>query len=268
MKKERKLGKVYHDKWGKTQMMCSHKRLALYVPETRRLSAVSLREMLQRYGMVYVKPCFGSLGRGVMKVERLQDAKKIRYAYQLGEKRFVFNSFRELTASLRKVIRGESYLVQQGIHVLKRAGRPFDIRLMVQLNERGRWEVTGVIGRVAHPRKIVTNGSQGGTIYTVDQLLKGSAPSWKQSKAVTKMNRVGMVASKVLKRSLPKLWEVGLDLAVDGELKPWILEANTRPDPCPFTKIADRSMLQRIVRLGRLHGRVYDLRCTKARRGR
>jgi len=43
-----------------------------YLPETRNLSCENLHQMLDRYGMVYVKPDKGRYGLGVMKVEMLR----------------------------------------------------------------------------------------------------------------------------------------------------------------------------------------------------
>ncbi|MFB6473296.1 MULTISPECIES: YheC/YheD family protein [Paenibacillus] len=65
----------------------------------------------------------------------------------------------------------------------------------------------------------------------------------------------------------PALNELGLDLAVDQDLTPWILEVNTLPDPCPFTKLREQDTIQRIVAYGRAYGRRYPLNCTKSKQG-
>lgn len=259
------------DKRAKTKVLMKSRKLSGFVPETRLMSPDSLLAMLHKYGMVYIKPCYGSEGRGVMKIEKVRNAdlsgRKGSYRYQLEERIFTFSNFEAAYRSIRKGTNGKSYLVQKGIHLLTYGKRPFDIRLMVQKNLQGFWKVTGAAGRVAHPRKIVTNGSQGGTIYPVEYLLKEYASPRMRRELVKSMNHIGIAAAKQLYNAYPGVREIGLDIALDRQLKPWILEANTMPDPCPFTKLKDKSMLHTIIRYGKAFGRKYNLHCTRARRG-
>ncbi|MNC18497.1 hypothetical protein D3C75_663990 [compost metagenome] len=89
----------------------------------------------------------------------------------------------------------------------------------------------------------------------------------KRTALIAAMNRLGVKAAVQLSGSYPGLREIGVDIALDKGLHPWILEVNTFPDPCPFTKLPDSRMLRRIVRYGKAYGRVYNLKCMKAKRG-
>ncbi|WP_282939090.1 hypothetical protein [Paenibacillus sp. RC67] len=44
------------------------------------------------------------------------------------------------------------------------------------------------------------------------------------------------------------------------------MEVNTCPDPCPFTKVPDKSMIRKIVAYARAYGKRYCLKCSKAKR--
>lgn len=259
------------DKWSKTLVLLRDGKLRSCVPLTRMLTKDSLSSMLQLYGMVYVKPTRGSLGRGVMKAELLsgggKGASKRSYAYQLGKNRRKFETYDAFYRSLLKDTQGESYLVQKGIRLLTHKGLPFDIRLMVQRAPRGGWEATGTVGRVAHPSKIVTNGSQGGSIYPTAYLLKPYTSPKARRELLERMERIGIDTVRSMYNAYPGIVEIGLDLALDRNLKPWILEVNTVPDPCPFALLPDQTMLRRIVRYGKAYGRTYRLNCTKAKRG-
>ncbi|WP_150271165.1 YheC/YheD family protein [Paenibacillus tepidiphilus] len=268
------------NKLTKTRVLLGSPDLGRYIPETRRMSQSVLHEMLEKYNMVYIKPCCGSLGQGVIRVERASGStngkrgstpihsESGKYSYQSGMQVHPFADFEKAYQAILRETRGKPYLVQKGIRLLTHGGRPFDIRVMVQRNPQGKWEATGVAGRVAHPRKVVTNGSQGGTIYPVEVLLKPYTSPDKRKALIAAMKRIGVSSALQLSTAYPGLQEIGVDLALDRRLAPWILEVNTAPDPCPFTKLQDTRMLERIVRYGKVYGRTYNLKCMKAKRGR
>ncbi|CAI6074742.1 YheC/YheD family protein [Cohnella sp. JJ-181] len=238
-------------------------RLGRHVPRTVPLSWDRLRRMLGKSGMVYAKPDTGSQGIGIMRVDR----GKGYYRYQLGTERRRFRTHVGLYRSMRRQIGARRYLIQQGVHVLRHEGRPFDFRVMTQKNAAGRWVNTGIAGRVAHPGKIVSNGSQGGTIYEAARLLRPIAGRARAARLIGGMRGLALLAAERFGRAYPAMNELGIDIAVDRGLKPWILEVNTRPDPCPFAKLDDRTAIRRIVRYGRGYGRRYCLRCGKAKKG-
>lgn len=270
-KRSSSLSRSIPDKWTKTVIMQGDPVLKKYLPASKILTENSLREMLQQCGMVYVKPVRGSQGRGVMKAE-MTGVKVLGrlvqgYACQLGEKRVTFPSYKAVYRSIMKASKGKAYLVQKGIRLLKHKGRSFDIRLVVQRAPRGGWKATATLGRVAHPRKIVTNGSQGGTIYPTAYLLRSYTNAAGRMQLLKQMDQLAVRTAKRLRLDYPDIVELGLDIALDHKLKPWILEVNNRPDHCPFTLLEDQSMLRRIVRYGKANGKVYRLDCKKAKRG-
>ncbi|WP_221413080.1 YheC/YheD family protein, partial [Peribacillus simplex] len=63
------------------------------------------------------------------------------------------------------------YLIQQGIHLLRYQGRPFDLRVLTQRSPSGQWVSTGIIGRVAAKNKIITNHHSGGTVEHYKPLM-------------------------------------------------------------------------------------------------
>lgn len=250
------------DKWAKTNVMLGDSALGTYIPLTKKLSRLSLKQMLQTYRMVYVKPTFGSMGRGVMRVEQTGDGK---YNYQLKGTRKAFLTFSGLYRSLLKDTRGKSYLVQKGVHLLTYENRAYDLRVVVQKSPSGGWEATGTVARVAHPGKVVTNGSQGGTILPAEQVLQPHASPMQRDQLLSQLDRIGISTMKRLRIKFPQLKEIGLDVAIDKNLRPWILEVNTKPDHCPFAILQDKTMIRRIVYYGRQYGREYKLNCNKAK---
>jgi hypothetical protein len=59
-------------KWAKTRVILRHPHIRAYIPDTKRLTAVTLRRMLARYSMVYIKPIAGTYGNGNNETEQHQ----------------------------------------------------------------------------------------------------------------------------------------------------------------------------------------------------
>lgn len=250
-------------KWRKTVILAGSAALSAHIPETMRLNSPTLERMLNRHGLVYAKPDRGSLGIGVIRIEKRGGVYRIHEAVRIVEK----DSFRHAYEWIESHRRKGVYLAQRGIRVIRHGGRPVDFRVMAQRNAGGAWEVSGMLARVAHPRKAVTNGSQGGSIHDARVPLAAALGERRADRLQRQFRRLARLVAARFDSLHPGMNELGLDIAVDAQGRCWILEVNTRPDPRPFKLLNDQSMLRKIVRLGKGYGRVYNLRVTKARKG-
>ncbi|MCC3377633.1 YheC/YheD family protein [Cohnella sp. REN36] len=249
--------KTIYSKWLKTKAIQHSANVRAYVPDTRKMTAATLRDMISRYRMVYVKPNSGTFGKGVMRVERRSaPSGGTTYRYQYGTKRREFRDFADLYASIVRHKRKGTYLVQKGISLLTYRGRRFDIRVMVQRNSKRAWETTGIIGRLSHPAKIVTNYHNGGTPMSIRTLLKPKFGARRIVAIERKLARVGKDSAIALSRVYPRVDMVGTDIGLDAECKPWIIELNTSPDPYLFRFLPDRSTHRKVLRYARALGRI------------
>jgi len=126
---------------------------------------------------------------------------------------------------------------------------------MVQKNPQGRWETTGLIGRLAHPRKIVTNYHNGGTPMAAEKLLAPHMTDRQFTAFRSTLNQLGLDVAAAMERKFPKIKELGIDIGVDKDGKPWILEVNTKPDPFIFRKLPNKTIYRRIYRYAVQYGR-------------
>lgn len=203
--------------------------------------------------MVYLKPDQGAKGTGIFKVDKLKQSYQVRYETSTK----TFSTFQQLFLFIEQKIGKQNYLIQQGIPLLTYNRSPFDIRIMVQHNAKKQWEITGMVGRVAQAKRIVTNGSKGGSIRTVETLLSPHISSSKITDYIRKLKTLSLSVGEHLQTIYPDIKEIGLDIALDSKLKPWILEFNTLPELHPFNKLKDKRMLYKMIHYGKAYGRTY-----------
>jgi len=239
----------------KNEALMQSKALRSYLPETRRFTKENLHSMLLRYHMVYVKPVNGTWGKGVMRVEYKPYSRHGIYQHQLDKKVSTHHSVDELYHSIRKHKLKGRYLVQQGIELLKYDQRRFDLRVMVQRTPQKVWKTTGIIGRLAHPKKIVTNYHNDGKLMPVEKLLSPYLKGSRLKSYTNILEGFGEDIANHLKKSFPGLREIGVDVALDQKMRPWILEVNTSPDPFIFRKLKDKSIFRTIMKYARAYGK-------------
>lgn len=269
-------------KWAKTKVILQNRQLSIFIPETRKYRLEDLKELLDMYGTVYVKPDRGTYGSGVMRVERRRvqlspsdqqpdyshahteagadadaDATpKVMYILRYAKDAEVFNTPEELHAALLPRINGRVYLIQQGIDLLQHQDRPFDLRVLTQKNPQGSWETTGMLGRVAAPQKVITNYHSGGSIFPVEELFREHMKPDEKTSTIQQLKSLGVRIGAQLETAYPGLKELGLDVAMDQHHDLWLLEVNTLPSIIVFKKFPNKAIYRRIQRYAIAYGRL------------
>ncbi|AIQ15283.1 MULTISPECIES: YheC/YheD family protein [unclassified Paenibacillus] len=276
-------------KWAKTKVILQNRLLAIFIPETRKYSLAALNELLGTYGTVYIKPDRGTYGNGVMRAEQrtvnlspsgqqpvnrdygtgsseAAVEQKIMYILRHGLEAEAFSTTEELHNALKPKIKGRSYLIQQGIDLLRHADRPFDLRVLTQKRPDGGWETTGMLGRVAAPQKIVTNYHNGGSVFTVNALFKEHMGPAEMASTLQSLKSLGVKIAMQLETAYPGLKEIGLDIALDQHHDVWLLEVNTLPSIIAFKLIHDKSIYRKIHRYAVAYGRLKRRKTAVSRR--
>lgn len=246
--KKRRSVRTLGSKWTKTAVLLRSKKLQPYIPETRRWSFPVFSRMLRKYDMVYVKPVHGSFGRGVMRARIKENNRSVRYEYHYEKQRRKYTSLRKLYAAMNRKKLKKAYLVQKGIPLLKWDKRPFDVRVMVQRTATKPWKATGIIGRLAHPQRVVTNYHSQGTPLPIELLLKPYLTRTQRMRYKSILKRLSLHAAKKLQSKFKGLRQIGVDIGIDQTFHPWILEANTSPDPYIFKQLPDQKVFRRVMR--------------------
>ncbi|MCC3375423.1 YheC/YheD family protein [Cohnella sp. REN36] len=236
-----------NNKWGKHRVMAGDAQLARHLPPTGPATYAFVRRMLGLYGSVYLKPSHGTGGFGIFRISRRNGAYELRYRTVSRS----FASFDKAFGAFARAKMNKRYLAQKDISLLRHRGRPFDVRVMLQRGARREWTVTGIVGRLAGPRKIVTNYHSGGKPMQVAELLASSMSRTEREVCVNRMKSLSLRIGKRMSRSFPRFRAFGIDLGLDRNRKPWIIEVNSKPDKSIFRALADKRMYRTIMRFAK-----------------
>lgn len=221
----------FFNKWGVHQLLYPNLEVNQHIPETHHAPTLrSVRMMLSKYKMIYLKPKDGSLGYGIVKVVR-QPGPSYEVSYNSGGSN-VKRKFRKLESLYQHVFRSRrvtSYLVQQGIDLATYQGRPFDFRVHLHKNLENEWVVSCMAAKVAGSGSVTTHVRTGGTVIPGEDLLR--LLFGKQKQAITERISEASIrlASAIEEAKGIYLGELGLDMGIDIHGHVWMFEANSKP---------------------------------------
>ncbi|MFB3169097.1 YheC/YheD family protein [Neobacillus sp. 179-C4.2 HS] len=211
-----------YGKWGVHEILMKNEELQPHLPETKRASSRNFIEMMEKYKELIIKPNSGSLGGGVVMVEKKdRDLWEVRYR----QKREAFTN--EWPEIIRKKVLNKNYIIQERIPLTEYQGSPFDLRVSVQKNGLGEWQVTGVVGKVAKMGNYVTNVAKGGTCKTLNELLNEYS-DLDFNEVYQSIEDFSIKAVTELNKYFPNLADVGLDIGLTSEGFPMFIECNGR----------------------------------------
>lgn len=224
----------FFNKWKLLKWMKRSGKTRRYVPVTRKFSArTKLLPLFRKSSLWYLKPEQGKAGQGIMRVQRSRSA-KLPYTLtsqdKMKSRAFRFKSLRGLRYKMLTLTENDSYIIQQGIQLVRYQGRPFDLRALVQKDGEGKWAVTGIGARVAGRDSITTHVPRGGSIEDPQKLLDSCFGSAVGGKLLDRAGKMCLRFAKQIERASGQtLGEMSLDLGIDQRRRIWFFEANAKP---------------------------------------
>ncbi|MBE3562884.1 MAG: YheC/YheD family protein [Hydrogenibacillus schlegelii] len=177
----------------------------------------------------FVKPEYGSEGRGIWRLERRGDEAIAFSAHSplLG----VRVPPAALTRFLRRRKGERRYVVQPDLRLARLDGRPVDFRLLVVQEAPGTFRVVSAVARLGPPGHFLTNLAQAGTLLPAAEALRRLAEG-QPVPALSAMKRLAREAARWLQRRTAEagpLLELGVDIGLDAAGRLWIIEVNAKP---------------------------------------
>jgi YheC/D like ATP-grasp len=222
------------DKWQGWNLLNNDKELRGHLPNTQLFhNNIDLINFLNKYHYkdVILKPIFGYSSEGIFRI-KFQENKKIQLFHKQGLKMEMqeFPNYTEFWNFLSLNIHYGSYIIQQSIETIKQRENVSDIRLNMNKNSKGQWEVSLLLFRVATNSSIVIPLSI--SVFTLDNFMKSS---------IYKKEKMGDIEKSILDlghkichafdKSGYHMADLGIDIGMDENGHLWIFEVNPLPYP-------------------------------------
>ncbi|MFB5760989.1 YheC/YheD family endospore coat-associated protein [Paenibacillus medicaginis] len=227
--------------------------LRRYLPESHLLDSFAVfKRMCGQYSQVFVKPVRGSLGKGIIRINKNADGSFTMLTTTTGSPlKQNYPNATKMYTSLSGKMRTTSYQIQQGLTLIHHNSRPVDFRALVQKNGSGAWNVTSIVARIAGGSHFVSNLARGGTLSTVkDAIAKTTLSAAAKTNAQTKLKTAALKIAAGIDHAIPAHFgELGIDLAVDHSGRVWLIEVNSKPSKNDNTALGDVKIRPSVLKL-------------------
>jgi glutathione synthase/RimK-type ligase-like ATP-grasp enzyme len=231
------------DKWKRHLALIGIRGLSRHIPPTKLLNKGNLTKFLKRYKVIFVKPVYGAFGKNVTKITLDED---VGIVQRESKKKEV--PLEAIPRLVRRHVGNQRYMIQKGVSLIEINGRPVDYRILL-LRTDEKWNIMGVMGKVATGNRIVTNFSHGGRpIQFKKSLLRADCSEEEIDLLKTRMYRLALIAARKFTQRYKHCRKLGIDMALDKQKKIWILEVNTSPGFNLFKYHEDQTLYGRIKR--------------------
>lgn len=223
----------YFDKWDLHCKLSKDREMRAYLPETISFdnNIAEFRRMLDKHKTVYLKMRTGSNGQGVIRVRK---TKGYQYEYSYFKEKVVqgiARSYSELVRIAEELMNDRSFIIQQGIDVITHEENKVDMRVLVQRDSNGEWQITSIPVRIAVNDCAVTSTKSGSKVYPFGFAFTNIlyyTPEMTES-ILAGIKKMIDTAVRTLEKEYGTFGELGIDVAVDRNQKIWFIESNAKP---------------------------------------
>ncbi|MFD1178356.1 YheC/YheD family protein [Paenibacillus puldeungensis] len=231
-------------KWSVYQALRKCPDFVPYLPNTVQYEGPpQLAKWLQTHGgEAFLKPRNGTHGKRTLHIQLQPYSGEMRVRGRSSRNtvfRRRFPSAESGLAWVDKFTGTRPFLVQPYLHLSSETGEPFDVRVLMQKNERGEWSLTGMVVRVGQKHSLTSNLHGGGTAYKALPFLIRELGVHDGKEAANEIRTLSQRIPEYLETHFGRLAELGLDFGVDRQGSVWIIEVNSKPGRSSFFRIGD-----------------------------
>ncbi|MGM9954270.1 MAG: YheC/YheD family protein [Peribacillus sp.] len=212
------------------ELLLSDYTLLPHLPETVLFNEQEpFMTFLDKHPVSYLKPSTGSKGRNICKLTESSGRWVIEHAGTENNIHTI-ETKEKLFSALKKFCRNQAYILQKGISLFEIDQKLVDFRILLHKNGQHQWKVTSMVARIGDSGNIVSNLAQGGVMKNGFDFLKEIVDHQEAKRLYQSLIRLAKKTAVALDDNHPELFgELGIDLALDSNKHPWIIEVNSKP---------------------------------------
>lgn len=240
------------DKWQVYQSLQTNQLVKQHLPASYPYDPEHLPDLINKHHKLILKPKKSHQGVGIWRLELLENESYALYR-DLEFPAILPNN--PLTLALvNLIIDPELYLIQEYLDFQTIDGQHFDVRILVQKNQKGQWEVTAALSRIAKSNYFITNISDRSVKgFTLLQRLNLPALA-----IMTNIEQISKETAQTLEKDFGHLGEISVDFGLDQQAKPWIIEVNGKPNKELFNEILPTKTISKIYLQPILYGQYLN----------
>lgn len=206
-----------------------------YVPNAASATPYSIKIMMSRFPDLILKPVRGSVGQGIMRLRR--DNKGWLFMYSRHRRlKTIRLQGAQLPSWAEQHFKTVPYLIQERIPLIEYEQRCIDLRVTVQRGITGAWDITGLFAKAAPKGSFISNVAKGGNAYPAEEILCKVMPPEQVNASLAHVKALALRIAMHLASKLPLLGDLGLDIGLTGDGRPFFIECNGRDQRYGFRK--------------------------------
>lgn len=250
----RLLGVGLRGKWEIYRSLRNDSYLSPILPPTRLFAGVtSLTDQLSRcQGGLFLKPHGGTHGKSTLHIhlhrnsEEKAGSKLISSPLELRGRddnneaiHHLFPHPQEGFDWIERFVGNRRFIIQPYLALVTQEGEPFDIRVLMQKDESGRWDFTGMAARIGQPNSVTSNLHGGGRAVPVIPFLVSQFEPNHVQRLIKQLCEYSKYIPPLLEAQYGRISEIGLDFGIDRDARLWLLEVNSKPGRSVFKQTGE-----------------------------